>query len=29
VLWPQMLVLTAYGVIVLTLSAVRFHKTLD
>lgn len=29
VLWPQMLVLTAYGVIALTLSAVRFHKTLD
>jgi ABC-2 type transport system permease protein len=29
VLWPQMLVLTFFGVTVLTLSAVRFHKTLD
>jgi ABC-2 type transport system permease protein len=29
VLWPQMLVLTVFGATVLTLSAVRFHKTLD
>jgi len=29
VLWPQMLVLTFFGATVLTLSAVRFHKTLD
>jgi ABC-2 type transport system permease protein len=29
VLWPQMLALTAYGVIVLALSVARFHKTLD
>ena len=29
VLWPQMLILLAYGVTVLTLSALRFHKRLD
>ena len=29
VLWPQMLSLAVYGVIVLGLSVVRFHKTLD
>ena len=29
VLWPQMVVLTFFGVTVLTLSAMRFHKTLD
>ena len=29
VLWPQMVVLTVFGATVLTLSAVRFHKTLD
>jgi len=29
VLWPQILILMVYGVTVLTLSAVRFHKTLD
>lgn len=29
VLWPQMLVLGIYGVIILALSAIRFHKTLD
>jgi ABC-2 type transport system permease protein len=29
VLWPQMLCLTVYGVLVLGLSAIRFHKTLD
>ncbi len=29
VLWPQMIVLGVYGVIILALSAVRFHKTLD
>jgi hypothetical protein len=29
VLWPQMVILTFFGVTVLTLSAVRFHKTLD
>jgi ABC-2 type transport system permease protein len=29
VLWPQMLVLGVYGVIILALSAIRFHKTLD
>jgi|WetSurMetagenome_2_1015567.scaffolds.fasta_scaffold33705_2 ABC-2 type transport system permease protein len=28
-LWPQMLILGIYGVIILALSAVRFHKTLD
>jgi len=29
VLWPQMLALAVYGVAVLTLSALRFHKKLD
>src|SRR5208283_3423419 len=29
VLWPQMVCLAVYGVVVLGLSAVRFHKTLD
>jgi ABC-2 type transport system permease protein len=29
VLWPQMACLAVYGVTVLTLSALRFHKTLD
>ena len=29
VLWPQMLALAVYGVTVLGLSAMRFHKTLD
>ena len=29
VLWPQMACLALYGVTVLTLSALRFHKTLD
>ncbi len=29
VLWPQMVCLAVYGVAVLGLSAVRFHKTLD
>ncbi len=29
ILWPQMLVLGVYGVIILGLSAIRFHKTLD
>jgi ABC-2 type transport system permease protein len=29
VLWPQMAVLTAYGLAILLLSASRFHKTLD
>jgi ABC-2 type transport system permease protein len=29
VLWPQMLILGVYGVIILALSAIRFHKTLD
>jgi len=29
ILWPQMLVLGVYGVIILALSAIRFHKTLD
>jgi drug efflux transport system permease protein len=28
-LWPQMLCLTVYGVAMLGLSALRFHKTLD
>lgn len=28
-LWPQMVALTIYGVVVLSLSALRFHKTLD
>jgi ABC-2 type transport system permease protein len=29
VLWPQMLCLAVYGVAVLTLAALRFHKSLD
>jgi len=29
VLWPQMLVLAVYGTIILSLSVIRFHKTLD
>lgn len=29
VLWPQMLAMAVYGVTVLTLSALRFHKKLD
>jgi ABC-2 type transport system permease protein len=29
VLWPQMLILGVYGVLILALSAIRFHKTLD
>jgi ABC-2 type transport system permease protein len=29
VLWPQMLILGVYGVLILALSAFRFHKTLD
>ena len=29
ILWPQMLVLGVYGVVILALSAIRFHKTLD
>ncbi|MGE5488569.1 MAG: ABC transporter permease [bacterium] len=29
VLWPQMLALAAYGAVILGLSALRFHKTLD
>jgi ABC-2 type transport system permease protein len=29
ILWPQMLILGVYGVIILALSAIRFHKTLD
>jgi ABC-2 type transport system permease protein len=29
VLWPQMLILAVFGVVILYLSAVRFHKTLD
>ncbi|MBZ5584586.1 MAG: ABC transporter permease [Acidobacteriia bacterium] len=29
VLWPQMASLAVYGVIILTLSALRFHKNLD
>jgi ABC-2 type transport system permease protein len=29
VLWPQMLALAVYGVAVMTLSALRFHKRLD
>jgi len=28
-LWPKMLCLVVYGVVVLSLSALRFHKTLD
>lgn len=29
ILWPQMLALAAYGALILGLSALRFHKTLD
>ena len=29
ILWPQMLALAVYGVTVMTLSALRFHKSLD
>jgi ABC-2 type transport system permease protein len=29
VLWPQMVALTIYGITVLSLSALRFHKSLD
>src|SRR6185437_3452598 len=29
VLWPQMVAMAVYGVVVLFLSAARFHKTLD
>jgi hypothetical protein len=29
VLWPQMTVLFCYGVTILSLSALRFHKRLD
>jgi ABC-2 type transport system permease protein len=29
ILWPQMLILGVYGVAILALSAIRFHKTLD
>jgi ABC-2 type transport system permease protein len=29
VLWPQMLILTVYGITILGLSALRFHKKLD
>jgi ABC-2 type transport system permease protein len=29
VLWPQMLALGSFGVVILTLSAIRFHKRLD
>jgi ABC-2 type transport system permease protein len=29
VLWPQMLALAAIGVVVMTLSASRFHKRLE
>ena len=29
VLWPQMAALTIYGIVVLSLSALRFHKSLD
>jgi ABC-2 type transport system permease protein len=29
VLWPQMLALASFGVVILTLSAIRFHKRLD
>jgi ABC-2 type transport system permease protein len=29
VLWPQMLALLAFGIVVMTLSAARFHKRLD
>jgi ABC-2 type transport system permease protein len=29
ILWPQMLILTVYGITILGLSAMRFHKKLD
>jgi len=29
VIWPQMLALVVYGVVILSLSAMRFHKSLD
>lgn len=29
ILWPQMLALLAYGVLIMTLSVLRFHKRLD
>jgi ABC-2 type transport system permease protein len=29
ILWPQMVVLAVYGTVILGLSAVRFHKTMD
>jgi len=29
VLWPQMLTLLTFGVVILSLSALRFHKRLD
>jgi ABC-2 type transport system permease protein len=29
ILWPQMLILTVYGITILSLSAMRFHKKLD
>jgi ABC-2 type transport system permease protein len=29
VLWPQMLALLIYGALILGLSAMRFHKSLD
>jgi ABC-2 type transport system permease protein len=29
VLWPQMLILAAFGTVILGLSVIRFHKTLD
>lgn len=28
-LWPQMLALAVFGVVILTISALRFHKTID
>ena len=29
VLWPQMVTLAVYGTVILTLSAMRFHKRLE
>jgi len=29
ILWPQMLALFVYGVLIMTFSALRFHKRLD
>jgi ABC-2 type transport system permease protein len=29
VLWPQMVTLAVYGTVILTVSAMRFHKKLD